>query len=91
MSGQYLHGEEDSQLPIRVDVETVGVPEDCGILSTEVRQLSVKVNPVRIIGQRGNLRALTGIWEFHLSYYNIRGFNLRSKLRFSFVAPIHVL
>ncbi|CAH3162232.1 unnamed protein product [Porites evermanni] len=35
LSGQYLHGEEDSQFPIRVDVETVGVPEDCGILSTE--------------------------------------------------------
>ena len=74
MSGQYLHGDEDSQLPIRVDVETVGVPEDCGILSTEVRQLSVKVNQVRIMGQRGYLRALTGICEFHLSYIRIRGF-----------------
>ena len=65
MSGQYLHGDEDSQLPIRVDVETVGVPEDCGILSTEVRQLFVKVNQLRIMDQRGNLRALTGICEFH--------------------------
>ena len=74
MSGQYLHGDEDSQLPIRVDVETVGDPEDCGILSTEVRQLSVKVNQVRIMGQRGYLRALTGICEFHLSYIRIRGF-----------------
>lgn len=37
LSGQYLHVDEDSQLPIRVDVETVGVPEDCAILSTEVR------------------------------------------------------
>ncbi|KAJ7372700.1 1-phosphatidylinositol 4,5-bisphosphate phosphodiesterase beta-4 [Desmophyllum pertusum] len=35
LSGQYLHVDEDSQLPIRVDVETVGVPEDCAILSTE--------------------------------------------------------
>ena len=41
LSGQYLHGDEDSQLPIRVDVETVGVPEDCAPLSTEVCKLSV--------------------------------------------------
>ena len=37
LSGQYLHVDEDSYLPIRVDVETVGVPEDCAILNTEVR------------------------------------------------------
>lgn len=37
LSGQYLHADEDSQLAIRVDVETVGVAEDCAVLSTEVR------------------------------------------------------
>lgn len=36
LSGQYLHVDEDSQLAIRVDVETVGVAEDCAVLSTEV-------------------------------------------------------
>ena len=41
LSGQYLHGDEDSQLPIRVDVETVGVLEDCALLSTEVSEMSV--------------------------------------------------
>lgn len=35
LSGQCLHADEDSQLPIRVDVETVGVPHDCITLSTE--------------------------------------------------------
>ena len=40
LSGQHLHGDEDFQLPIRVDVETVGVPEDCAILSTEVSKLA---------------------------------------------------
>lgn len=35
LSGQYLHADEDSQLAIRVDVETVGVAEDCAVLSTE--------------------------------------------------------
>ena len=39
LSGQYLHADEDSQLAIRVDVETVGVAEDCAVLSTEVRVL----------------------------------------------------
>ena len=36
LSGHYLHVDEDSQLAIRVDVETVGVAEDCAVLSTEV-------------------------------------------------------
>ena len=36
LSGQYLHGDEDSRLPIRVDVDIVGVSEDCATLSTEV-------------------------------------------------------
>lgn len=35
LSGQYLHGDEGSQLPIRVDIETVGVPEDCATVNTE--------------------------------------------------------
>lgn len=35
LSGQYLHLDQDSSLPIRVDVETVGIPQDCGILCTE--------------------------------------------------------
>ncbi|PFX17769.1 1-phosphatidylinositol 4,5-bisphosphate phosphodiesterase zeta-1-like [Stylophora pistillata] len=35
LSGQYLHLDQDSSLPIRVDIETVGVPQDCGILCTE--------------------------------------------------------
>ena len=37
LSGQYLHADEDSQLAIRIDVETVGVAEDSAVLSTEVR------------------------------------------------------
>ena len=36
LSGQYLHGDVGSQLPIRVDIETVGVPQDCAALNTEV-------------------------------------------------------
>jgi len=36
LSGQYLHADEDSQFAVRVDVETVGVAEDCAVLSTEV-------------------------------------------------------
>lgn len=36
LSGQYLHLDQDSYLPIRVDIEIVGVPQDCALLSTEV-------------------------------------------------------
>ena len=36
LSGQYLHLDQDSYLPIRVDIEIVGVPQDCASLSTEV-------------------------------------------------------
>ena len=42
LSGQYLHVEEDSHLPIRVDVETVGVQVDCALLSTEVSTVHLK-------------------------------------------------
>ena len=39
LSGQCLHTDEDSKLPIRVDIETVGVPHDCSTLTSEVSLL----------------------------------------------------
>lgn len=35
LSGQCLHTDEDLHLPIRVDIETVGVPHDCCTLASE--------------------------------------------------------
>ncbi|KAK3717332.1 hypothetical protein QZH41_011579, partial [Actinostola sp. cb2023] len=37
LSGQYLHIDDGCRLPIRVEVDTVGIPADCASFSTELR------------------------------------------------------
>ena len=41
LSGQCLHTDEDLHLPIRVDIETVGVPHDCCTLTSEVSLITL--------------------------------------------------
>ncbi|XP_078346086.1 1-phosphatidylinositol 4,5-bisphosphate phosphodiesterase zeta-1-like [Oculina patagonica] len=87
LSGQYLHVDENSQLPIRVDVETVGVPEDCAILSTE--PTLDKLNP-----QFENAKHLFKIImpELCLVYFKVHLLNRnKSKLLFQNVISLDSL
>ncbi|XP_032221029.2 1-phosphatidylinositol 4,5-bisphosphate phosphodiesterase zeta-1 isoform X2 [Nematostella vectensis] len=43
LSGQYLHIEDGCPLPVRVEIDTVGIPVDCGTFATEIR--FEKLNP----------------------------------------------
>ncbi|XP_031557725.1 1-phosphatidylinositol 4,5-bisphosphate phosphodiesterase zeta-1-like [Actinia tenebrosa] len=37
LSGQYLHIDDGCRLPVRVEIDTVGIPADCATFATEVR------------------------------------------------------
>lgn len=78
LSGQYLHLDQDSYLPIRVDIEIVGVPQDCALLSTEPTM--DKLNP-----QFENAKRLFKIImpELCLVYFKVHLLN-RNKSRIIF-------
>ncbi|XP_066027309.1 1-phosphatidylinositol 4,5-bisphosphate phosphodiesterase delta-1-like [Pocillopora verrucosa] len=78
LSGQYLHLDQDSYLPIRVDIEIVGVPQDCASLSTEPTM--DKLNP-----QFENAKRLFKIImpELCLVYFKVHLLN-RNKSRIIF-------